>query len=466
MQYDLLIKNGFMVDYSTDTEKYADVAVKDGKIAKIADAIESGLAKEIVDVAGCVVVPGIIDSHMHASAWLGGAAAHKMLAKAGVTTALDMSGPGESVLTLAREYGAGLNIATIEYVRPGHTVKDADPKQGEIADLIQKVLSRGSIGIKLLGGHYPLSPEAAARCIKAAADAGAYVAFHAGSLVNGSNIDGFCEAVELSAGHPLHIAHVNAYCRGAVKPYMEETEIAVKTLTDNPHIMSEAYLSPLNGTSAEIVDKLPASHVTRRCLQTNGFEASEQGMQAAIEAGWAQINYPYAGETILITGEKAVAYWRSKNTDVSVSFAVNPAEPRIRLASARRPDGSFVVDCISTDGGGIPRNVIIPMGLALLDLGILTWKEFVKKTSYNPAQMLALTEKGSLAEGKDADITVIDTVGRAAGMSIVNGRLCMYKGCVVGKGGRILVAKAGAAHVKAHGLEPVEIDISRRRFVR
>jgi imidazolonepropionase-like amidohydrolase len=466
MQYDLLIRNGFVVDYATDMEKYADVAISDGRIARIADAIDAGQAKEIFDVEGHTVVPGIIDPHMHASEWLGGRAAHRMLALAGVTSALDMSGPGESVLALTREFGVGINIATIEYVRPGHTVKDTDPKKDEIAALIGNVLNRGSIGIKLLGGHYPLTPEATARCIEIAAESHAYVAFHAGTLANGSNIDGFCEAVALSAGHPLHLAHINAYCRGQVKPYMEEAEIAVKTLTDNPHILSEAYLSPMNGTSAAIVDGLPASHVTRRCLLTGGFEATEQGMQAAIEAGWAQLNYPCAGEMILLTGKDAVAYWRSKNTDASVSFAVNPPEPRIRLAAAKRPDGNFVVDAISTDGGGIPRNVIIPMGLALLDLGVLTWKEFVQKTSHNPARMLALTKKGSLAEGKDADITVIDRKKRAASMSVVGGKLCTYKGYVVGKGGRVITTQAGSAHVKALGLEAVITDLSGRCFVR
>ena len=89
-----------------------------------------------------------------------------MLVKAGVTSALDMSGPGTSVLELAREYGTGLNLATIEYVRPGHTVSSDDPSSAELQQLITKVQRQGSLGIKLLGGHYPLTVAATARAIK------------------------------------------------------------------------------------------------------------------------------------------------------------------------------------------------------------------------------------------------------------------------------------------------------------
>lgn len=126
MQYDLLIKNGYVVDYASAREGYFDVAVQNGMIAAVESSI-GGSAVQELDASGKLVLPGLVDSHVHASAWLGGSYAHTMLVKAGVTSALDMSGPGTSVLELAREYGTGLNLATIEYVRPGHTVSSDDP---------------------------------------------------------------------------------------------------------------------------------------------------------------------------------------------------------------------------------------------------------------------------------------------------------------------------------------------------
>lgn len=61
-EFDLIIKNGTVV---TSTESFlCDVAVKDGKIAAMAQNIEAD-AKEIYDAAGKLVLPGALDAHTH-----------------------------------------------------------------------------------------------------------------------------------------------------------------------------------------------------------------------------------------------------------------------------------------------------------------------------------------------------------------------------------------------------------------
>lgn len=62
--YDILMKNGLVVDGTGRPAYTADVAVKDGKIAKIAPDILDA-AEEIIDTAGLVVAPGFIDCHNH-----------------------------------------------------------------------------------------------------------------------------------------------------------------------------------------------------------------------------------------------------------------------------------------------------------------------------------------------------------------------------------------------------------------
>lgn len=465
-RYDLVLRQGLVVDYATRREEVADVAVAGGRIATIAREIDASRAEEVLDVPGCWVIPGVVDMHMHASAWLGGRWGHKMLARAGVTTALDMSGPVDSVLDLARDYGAGLNIACLQYVRPGHTVADTDPARAEIEDLLADSLRRGALGLKLLGGHYPLTPDATARVIAAANARQAYVAFHAGTLAHGSNSAGMREAIELTAGQSLHLAHINSYCRGALQPCMEETEAALALLAAHPHVRSESYLSPYNGTSGHCSGGVPESLVTQKCLRDGGFDATEQGLAAAIDAGWAHVNMPAGGSIVLASGAAALAYWREHGTDTTVSFAVNPPGPRLRLATAKRPDGSFAVDAISTDGGGIPRNVILSMGLSLVKLQALTPREFVQKASYNPAQILGLSQKGHFRDGADADITVLDPRQQQAVMTIVNGRVVMCHGYVCGQGGQIITTAAGSAHVREKGLHPVVVDLADSAFYR
>jgi N-acyl-D-aspartate/D-glutamate deacylase len=63
MAYDLLIKNGTVIDGTGAARRQADVAVKDGRIAEIGKISEG--ASKVIDAAGCVVAPGFIDPHTH-----------------------------------------------------------------------------------------------------------------------------------------------------------------------------------------------------------------------------------------------------------------------------------------------------------------------------------------------------------------------------------------------------------------
>jgi N-acyl-D-amino-acid deacylase len=66
MPYDLVIKNGTLIDGSGMPRYRADVAVQRGKIAAIGRIRDS--AKDVVDAEGHVVAPGFIDGHTHMDA--------------------------------------------------------------------------------------------------------------------------------------------------------------------------------------------------------------------------------------------------------------------------------------------------------------------------------------------------------------------------------------------------------------
>src|SRR6476659_1416973 len=63
MAYDLLIKNGLIVDGSGMPAFRGDVCVKNGKIAEIGKL--SGAATRAIDAEGRAVAPGFIDNHCH-----------------------------------------------------------------------------------------------------------------------------------------------------------------------------------------------------------------------------------------------------------------------------------------------------------------------------------------------------------------------------------------------------------------
>ncbi len=66
MAYDLVIKNGMVIDGSGMARYRADVGVKGGKITRIGRISEP--AEEVIDAEGHVVTPGFVDGHTHMDA--------------------------------------------------------------------------------------------------------------------------------------------------------------------------------------------------------------------------------------------------------------------------------------------------------------------------------------------------------------------------------------------------------------
>lgn len=459
--FDAILRNGLVVDPKNGIEAVMDVALKDGRVERVEPTIEGTGAREH-DLTGKVVMPGIVDMHVHISEWLGGAYGHRMMALAGVTTALDMAGPIDSVLRLSRSHGAGLTVACIDYVRPGHTVGSADPSRAELEDTLTKALKGGAIGVKLLGGHFPLTQEASAATIAAAGARGAYVAFHAGTIETPlPRVATLAEACELAGGNPLHMPHVNSYVRGDEEPGVIEGQRAIEILAAHPHIRSESYLAPFNGFSAKCSNGVPESMAAHRAALSGGFEATEAGLAAAIEAGWVHVHKPVGGTmTVLATGAEGLAAWREAGTDIGGSTMTNPPEPRIHLVTAKAKDGSYAIDALATDGGGIPRNDIVERGLPLVRMNGLSLAGFVTKASLTPATILGLqARKGHLSPGADGDVTVLDMETLRPVLSYGSGRLIMENGEVFGSSSRFVTTPHGVDAVKAADLEPIVIDL-------
>lgn len=458
--FDFILRNARTVDPLNGLDAQADIAIEDGKIAAVGEQL-SGAARQELDCTGLVAQPGIIDSHVHLGSMWGSPYGAKMLALSGVTTCLDMAGPLEDILDNVPAFGAGINMAILQFASPPFTFKTATPSASEMHALIASSLEQGALGVKLLGGHYPLTPTVSSELIATALEHRAYIAWHAGSSEHGSNIEGMTEAVRLANGHPLHLAHINAYCRGAIAPELEETARAIALLKANPNIMCESYISPKNGTRLTCsADGRIQSKVTGNCLRRFGFSEDRDGVRAAILARKAFVVADVGDRSELVSGERALQLWLDADTDVGGSFNVNPPLPRIELAQAKRDDGAFVVDALSTDGGCIPRNVLLSQGLSLVKLDILTLSEFVQKTSLNPARMLRLSNKGHLTPGADADITVYDLQRQTPVASFVAGRQVLDHGKILSQGATVICTEQGQQALRKRGLASIVVDPS------
>ena len=70
-RYDLLLQGGHVIDAKNRISAVRDVAIKDGKIAAVAEKLNPSDALKTVNVAGLYVTPGLIDIHVHVYAGTG-----------------------------------------------------------------------------------------------------------------------------------------------------------------------------------------------------------------------------------------------------------------------------------------------------------------------------------------------------------------------------------------------------------
>jgi dihydroorotase len=97
-QYDLLLQGGHVIDAKNSIDAVRDVAIRDGKIAAVAQHVDPAQAFKVVNVRGLYVTPGLIDIHVHVYAGTGEPRSYAgdsslypdgYTLRAGVTTAAD-----------------------------------------------------------------------------------------------------------------------------------------------------------------------------------------------------------------------------------------------------------------------------------------------------------------------------------------------------------------------------------------
>jgi dihydroorotase len=103
LSYDLVLKGGHVIDPKNGIDAVRDVAIKDHKIAEVAEHIQAGAGAKVVDVSGLYVTPGLVDIHVHVYAGTGERHAYAgdhsvfpdgFTLRSGVTTAVDAGSSG------------------------------------------------------------------------------------------------------------------------------------------------------------------------------------------------------------------------------------------------------------------------------------------------------------------------------------------------------------------------------------
>jgi N-acyl-D-aspartate/D-glutamate deacylase len=151
-------------------------------------------------------------------------------------------------------------------------------------------------------------------------------------------------------------------------------------------------------------------------------------------------------------------------TEVTCAFRVSPASTRFLLATQKTKTGRFTVDALATDGGAMPRNFIVEKGTALVRMDMLSWEDYVRKTSTNPARIIGLKNKGHLGIGADADISVLEGTSGKTYAVISGGKIIMIDGVITGSGTTVITTARGKETVKQRGLVPYIVNLEEGWF--
>ncbi len=92
--YDLVLAGGHVIDPANGINQVMDVAVTGNRIARVAENLPRNQAKQVVDVAGLYVTPGLIDLHAHVFGYSGSLLPDDTQLVAGTTTVVDCGGSG------------------------------------------------------------------------------------------------------------------------------------------------------------------------------------------------------------------------------------------------------------------------------------------------------------------------------------------------------------------------------------
>ncbi len=107
--FDLLLRGGHVICPASKVNGVMDVAIRDGRIAAVQPDILPTSAREVVDLRGRFVLPGLIDTHAHCYKYVSGRFgldADMVGVYSGVTTIIDQGGPSCMTLPGFRHYVA------------------------------------------------------------------------------------------------------------------------------------------------------------------------------------------------------------------------------------------------------------------------------------------------------------------------------------------------------------------------
>ncbi len=380
----LLIKNAVIVNADKTHQKPQDILLDKGIIAGIAPSISKEGVKTI-DAKGKLVMPGLIDIHIHLrqpgredkeTIETGSRAA----AKGGFTTVMCMPNTNpvidnamivEGIMEEAKRVGL-VNVIPIGAITKGQ-------RDGELVDMLE-LKKAGCLALSD-DGKSVVNSRLMFLALQYAKMADILLIEH-------------CQDPLITSGGVMNEGYHSTLLGLKGDPGPAETVIVARDIELAHYLNTKVHLAHMS---------------LKRSVELIRF-AKSQGIQVTAEA---------CPHHFTLTDEVVKTY----DTNTKMSPPLRTQEDVDAIKEAIK-DGT--IDCIVTDHAPhtvedkeveydhAPFGIIgleTSVGLTVRELvkpKVISWRQMAEKMSAAPARIVGLKNKGVIAEGKDADITIID----------------------------------------------------------
>ena len=379
----LLLKGARVVDYKNKLDGKMDILLENEKIAKINTEI-NGKADKIIDCTDYIIIPGMIDMHCHLRE---PGFEQKETIETGSKSAV--AGGFTTICPMPNTKPVPDNVETLKMI-----IEKA--KNVNLCNVLPFAsITKGELGEELVD-------------FNAMKDAGAIAFSDDGLPVVNSKImrEGMIKANEVGSFTSAHCEE-KSVAKGAINAGPVAEKLGVEgVLPEAEEIMAarDIVLAETNNIHAHIC------HISTKTSKNMIRDAKKRGVQVTCET---------CPHYFSLTVDKVL----EKGVNAKMNPPLREEKDRLAIIEGLK-EGT--IDAIITDhaphaeeeknqGLATAPNGIIGFETALsceimnlIDTGDLTYDDLVRVTSYNPAKLLGLKDKGAIEEGFDADLTIFD----------------------------------------------------------
>jgi dihydroorotase len=380
------VKDGLLVDPVRGVAEERDLIIEGGRVERIlprGELKDPGPRLKIIDASGKVVVPGLVDMHVHlrepgqehketilTGSRAGVAGGYTGLACMPNTDPVnDSPWVTELIIERAREAGL-LSVYPIAAITAG--------QRGERLTDFSELREAGAVGVSD-DGRPVVDGEVMRAALESAREHGLTLVSH-------------CEDLDLSAGGVMHEGHVSRQM--GLK--------GIPAASEEMMVERDIFLAKRTGCPLHV------AHVSTAGSVALIARAKEEGVP--------------------VTAETAPHYFTLDHTAVMGYNTNAKMNPPLRSAedveAVKKGLSGGVIDAIATDHaphspsekqvdfdkapfGIIGLETAVPLTLALVRAGVLSLPAAIRTLSLNPATILGVNG-GALAQGKPADLAILD----------------------------------------------------------